>query len=188
VRQTFGLAAAAVLGVLPPALWPEWRLVVASFAAALACAGGVLLPSLGLATAGSVFGILIFAVASLTVEAGSALPAALLMGAMVLIVLELAALGEQARGARLGPGVLGATLGRLGAAIALAASLGFLLMVAATFLPLGWSGALRPLVGLAGALIAFAAATRPFLAPYTVTSMRSGSGHELGHELGHESE
>lgn len=176
MRRAFGLVAAVVLGSLPPTLWPEWRLGVVSLVAALAAAGGVLMPSLGLAAAGGVLGILAFAAALLTVPAGSALPAALLMGAVVLAVLELAALGKDGRGAGLGPGVLRATLGRLGATIALAAALAFLLVVPAAFLPLGWSGAFRPLVGVAGALIAFAAAARPFLAPYTMSPTRNEPG------------
>jgi len=178
MRQALGLAAAVVLGVLPPMLWPEWHLAAASAAASLTAAGGVLLPSLGLATAGGILGMLVFAVALLAVPAGSALPAALLMGAMTLTVLELAALGEQARGVGLGPGVLGATLARLGAAIALAASLALLLAVPAAFLPLGWTGAFRPLVGLAGALIAFATVAQPFLAPQTMSAIRNGPGRD----------
>ncbi len=173
MRQALGLIAASLLGGLPFALWPEWHIGLAGIAATLTAAGGVLLPSLGLATAGAMFGLLVFAIALLVVPPGSALPASLLMGAMVLSVLELSALGERAQGSGPGPGVLGAMLGRLGTVLALAASVAFLLAIWTVFLPLGWSGDFRPLVGLSGVLIAFAAVVLPLLQPYTMNSIRN---------------
>jgi len=182
MRRALGLVAAAVLGGVPSLLWPEWHLVAACVAAASAAAGGIMLPSLSLALVGAILAIFAFAVALLTVPAGNALPAALLMGAAVLAVLELSALEERAGRAGLGPGLLRATLARLGATISLAAACTFLLAVPAALLPLRWSGQFRPLVALGGALMAFAAAAGPFLQPYTMRRTRKtvGTGSSAG--------
>ncbi|HTU55793.1 MAG TPA: hypothetical protein VMF62_17650 [Acetobacteraceae bacterium] len=171
MTRVLGLAAAAALGLLPLSVWPDWRFAIAGGVAAAACAGGVLLPALGLAKAGSVLAILVFAAATMTAPAGSALPASLLMGAALLIVLDLAALRQRSQLGGLGPGVLGTHLLRLGTCVVVSAALLPALAVPAAFLPTP-SGTFRPLLALAGGLIAFAGVARMFLVSHAT---RGGS-------------
>ncbi len=162
MTRALGLAAAAALGLLPLSVWPDWRLPIAGGVAAAACAGGVLLPSLGLAKTGGVLAIVVFAAATMTAPAGSALPASLLMGASLLIVLDLAALRQRSQFGGLGPGVLRTHLLRLGTCIAASAALLPILAVPAALAPAP-GRIVRPLLALAGGLIAFAGVARMFL-------------------------
>jgi len=171
--RAVGLAAAAALGFLPLAVWPEWPLALAGAAVAAASAGGVLLPSLGLAKAGSVLALLVFSAATMAVPAGTALPAALLLGGALLTVLDLTALRQRSRGGGLGPGVLCAHLIRLGSCIVLGAALLPALAIPAALVPATWSGTFRPLLAVVGGLIAFAGVAKTFLKPCATHSSRT---------------
>ncbi len=171
MTRALGLVAAATVGLLPISLWPERWIVAAALLAMLVSAAGVLRPSPGLARAGSLLGMLVFAAALITVPPAGAMPAALLMGIAILCLLDLAALRAYSAESDIEPGALQAHLARLGLCIMLAAFLLPLLAAPARALPLQWSGMFRPLLAVAGGLIAFAGAVRAF---YTTSSIRNG--------------
>ncbi|MDA8050171.1 MAG: hypothetical protein M0002_09225, partial [Rhodospirillales bacterium] len=172
--RALGLLAALAVGFLPIDLWPGRWLGCAALLATLVSAGGVLLPSPGVATAGGVLGMLAFAVALIFVPPGGALLPSLIMGTALLILLDMTALGARSARGGLGAGVLAAHLARLGLAIVLAAALLPVLAAPAGYLPTAWSGVFRPLFAVAGGLIAFAGVAKPFLGSYTTSSIRNG--------------
>ena len=171
MTRTLGLVAAAAVGLLPISLWPERWIAAAALLAMLISAAGVLRSSPGLARAGSMLGMLVFAAALTPVPPASAMPAALLMGIAILCLLDLTALRARSAKSGIEPDAPRTHLARLGLCIVLAAFLLPLLAVPASALPMHWSGMFRPLLAVAGGLIAFAGAARAF---YTTSSIRNG--------------
>ena len=67
-----GIAAALLIAGVPCLVLPERHVLGAGVVAAAICAGGLLPPSLGLATAGAVLAVLVFSVALLVASAANA--------------------------------------------------------------------------------------------------------------------
>lgn len=162
VRVIGGLAAAA-LAVPPAMVYPDHRIVAAGALAGLLCVTGVLLASLGLATAGAMLALLVFAVALMATSPGAAVPEAVTMGLALLIVLDLTHYRQHVRGAWIGPGVLRAHLAGLctSAAITVACA-AVALFSAVALLPAVPNAMLRPVLAAVGGLLAYAAAVWAF--------------------------
>ena len=64
-----GIAAVLLIAGVPCLVLPDLLVLCAGVVAAAVCAGGLLLPSLGLATAGAVLAVLVFSVALLVASA-----------------------------------------------------------------------------------------------------------------------
>lgn len=159
VRVIGGLAAVA-LAALPAAVCPDWRVAAAGVLAALVCAAGLFLASLGVAIAGAVLALLAFAAALVATPVVSAVPEAIAMGAALLTVLDLAYFRRCVRGAWVGPGVVPAHLAGLALSIAAAAGSAVALLGLVALLPVAPGAMIRSVLAAVGGLLVYAAATR----------------------------
>ena len=112
-----GIAAVLLIAGVPCLVLPERHVLGAGVVAAAICAGGLLLPSLGLAIAGAVLAVLVFSVALLVASAANAVMAAMLMGITVLVLLDASHFHQRFSRSAIMPGVVRAHLGQLGATI-----------------------------------------------------------------------
>jgi len=155
-----GLVALPLIAGSPCLVLPERHVLAAGVVAAAICAGGLLLPSLGLATAGAVLAVLVFSVALLVAPATNAVIAATLMGIAVLVLLDATHFQQRFGRSAIMPGVMRAHLGQLGATILLSVlTVGVLAMVSDAF-SLGLGAALRPAVAAAGGILVVLAILR----------------------------
>ena len=155
-----GLAALLPIAGAPWLVLPERHVLAAGVVAAAICAGGLLLPSLGLATAGAVLAVLVFSVALLVASATNSVIAAMLMGIAVLMLLDATHFQQRFSRSAIAPGVMRAHLGQLGATILLSAlAVGALAVVSDAFW-LGLDAALRPAVAAAGGILVVLAILR----------------------------
>jgi hypothetical protein len=164
VRLIGGLAGAA-LAALPAGIYPDWRVAAAGGMAGFISAIGVLLPSLGMATAGAVLALLVFAVALVATPAGGAVPEAAAMGAAVLIVLDLAHFRRRFRGASIDPGVAPVHLASLALSVAVGAGAAAALLGLVALLPAAPGAMLRPVLAAGGGLLAYTVAIWAFARP-----------------------
>lgn len=161
MHDRIGALAAGLLAVLPAMVDSDPRIVAAGALAGLACFAGLVLPSLGMATAGAVVSLLMFAVALIATPSGAAVPEAVAMGAALLTILDLTDYRRRVRGAWVGPGVLAAQLGALATSLAIGIAVGgaaAALPGAAGLLPVAPDTMLRPVLAAAGGLHVYAAA------------------------------
>lgn len=155
-----GIAAVLLIAGVPCLVLPERHVLGAGVVAAAICAGGLLLPSLGLATAGAVLAVLVFSVALLVASAANAVMAAMLMGIAVLVLLDATYFHQRFNRSVITPGVVRAHLGQLGATILISVlAVGVLAVVSDAFW-LGLDAALRPAVAAAGGILVVLAILR----------------------------
>ena len=155
-----GIAAVLLIAGVPCLVLPERHVLGAGVVAAAICAGGLLLPSLGLATAGAVLAVLVFSVALLVASAANAVMAAMLMGIAVLVLLDATHFHQRFNRSAITPGVVRAHLGQLGATILVSVlAVGVLAVVSDAFW-LGLDAALRPAVAAAGGILVVLAILR----------------------------
>ena len=109
-----GIAAVLLIAGVPCLVLPERLVLCAGVVAATVSAGGLLLPSLGLATAGAVLAVLVFSVALLVASAANAVMAAMLMGIAVLVLLDATHFHQRFGRSAIMPGVVRAHIGQLG--------------------------------------------------------------------------
>jgi len=155
-----GLAALVLIAGAPWLVLPERHVLAAGVVAAAICAGGLLLPSLGLATAGAVLAVLVFSVALLVASAANAVIAAMLMGIAVLMLLDATHFQQRFGRSAITPGVVPAHLGQLGATILLSVLAAVVLAVVSDAFWLGLDAALRPAVAAAGGILVVLAILR----------------------------
>jgi hypothetical protein len=156
-----GIAALLLIAGVPCLVLPERYVLGAGVAAAAICAGGLLLPSLGLATAGAVLAVLVFSVALLVVgSATNTVMAAMLMGAAVLVLLDATHFQQRFSRSAIMPGVVRAHLGQLGAAVLVSVLAGVVLAGVSDVFWLGLDAALRPAVAAAGGILVVLAILR----------------------------
>jgi hypothetical protein len=152
-----GIAAVLLIAGVPCLVLPDLLVLCAGVVAAAVCAGGLLLPSLGLATAGAV---LVFSVALLVASAANAVMAAMLMGIAVLVLLDATHFHQRFSQSAIMPGVVRAHIGQLGATILVSVlAVGVLAVVSDVFW-LGLYAALRPAVAAAGGILVVLAILR----------------------------
>jgi len=155
-----GLAALLLIAGAPCLVLPERHILAAAVVAAAICAGGLLLPSLGLATAGAVLAMLVFSVALLMTSATNSVIAAMLMGIAVLMLLDATYFHQRFGRSAITPGVMRAHISRLGATILISVlAVGALAVVSDAFW-LGLDAALRPAVAAAGGILVVLAILR----------------------------
>ena len=155
-----GLAALLLIAGAPCLVLPERQVLCAGVVAAAICAGGLLLPSLGLATAGAVLAVLVFSVALLVASAANAVMAAMLMGIAVLMLLDATHFLQQFNRSAITRGVMCTHLGQLGVTILVSVlAVGMLAVVSDAFW-LGLDAALRPAVAAAGGILVVLAILR----------------------------
>ena len=155
-----GIAAVLLIAGVPCLVLPERLVLCAGVVAAAVCAGGLLLPSLGLATAGAVLAVLVFSVALLVASAANAVMAAMLMGIAVLVLLDATHFHQRFSGSAIMPGVVRAHTGPLGATILVSVlAVGALAVVSDVFW-LGLYAALRPAVAAVGGILVVLAILR----------------------------
>jgi hypothetical protein len=162
MARLIGLLAAAMITVLPLTALPDWRVGAASGAAALCCAAGVLLPSLGFACAGAIMSLLIFAAASMTVPAGTLIPEAIALGAALLSILDCAHFQRCFQGSSVDRGVDQAHLTGLAGSVAMAVAAGLPLIWIATAFSMEATAMLRPVLAAAGGLLVFVSVVQVF--------------------------
>jgi hypothetical protein len=152
-----GIAAVLLIAGVPCLVLPDLLVLCAGVVAAAVCAGGLLLPSLGLATAGAV---LVFSVALLVASAANAVMAAMLMGIAVLVLLDATHFHQRFSQSAIMPGVVRAHIGQLGATILVSVlAVGVLAVVSDVFW-LGLYAAPRPAVAAAGGILVVLAILR----------------------------
>jgi hypothetical protein len=155
-----GLVALLLIAGAPYLVLPERHVLGAGVVAAVICAGGLLLPSLSLTTAGAVLAVLVFSVALLVASATNSVIAAMLMGIAVLILIDATYFHQRFSRSAITPGVMGAHLGQLGATILVSVlAVGVLAVVSDAFW-LGLDAALRPAVAAAGGILVVLAILR----------------------------
>ena len=155
-----GIAAVLLIAGVPCLVLPDRLVLCAGVVAAAVCAGGLLLPSLGLATAGAVLAVLVFSVALLVASAANAVMAAMLMGIAVLVLLDATHFQQRFSRSAITSGVVRAHLGQLGATVLVSAlAVGVLAVVSDVFW-LGLYAALRPAVAAVGGILVVLAILR----------------------------
>ena len=155
-----GIAAVLLIASVPCLVLPERHVLGAGVVAAAICAGGLLLPSLGVAIVGGLLAILVFSVALLVASATNAVLAAMLMGIAVLVLLDATHFHQRFSRSVIATGVIRVHLGQLGAAILLSVlAAGVLAMVSDAFV-LGLDSALRPAMAAAGGILVVLAILR----------------------------
>ena len=155
-----GIIALLLIACVPCLVLPERHVLGAGVVAAAVCAGGLLLPSLGLATAGAVLAVLVFAVALLAASAANTVMAAMLLGVALLVLLDATHFQQRFGQSAISPGVVRAHLGQLGATVMLSVlAVGVLAVVSDAFW-LGLDAALRPAVAAAGGILVVLAILR----------------------------
>jgi len=155
-----GLAALLLIAGTPWLVMPERHVLGSGVVAAAICAGGLLLPSLGLATAGAVLAVLVFSVALLAASAPNSVMAAMLMGIAVLMLLDATHFQQRFSRSAITTGVMRAHLGQLGAAILVSVLAVVVLAVMSDAFWLGLDAALRPAVAAAGGILVVLAILR----------------------------
>jgi len=155
-----GLAALLLIVGAPYLVLPERYVLAAAAGAAAICAGGLLLPSLGLATAGAVLAVLVFSVTLLAAPATNSVLAAMMMGIAVLMLLDATHFQQRFGRSAITPGVMRAHLGQRGGTILVSVlAVGVLAAVSDAFW-LGLDAALRPAVAAAGGILVVLAILR----------------------------
>jgi hypothetical protein len=155
-----GIAAVLLIAGVPCLVLPDRLVLCAGVMAAAVCAGGLLLPSLGLATAGAVLAVLVFSVALLVASAANAVMAAMLMGIAVLVLLDATHFHQRFSRSAIMPGVVRAHIGQLAATILVSVlAVGVLAVVSDVFW-LGLYAALRPAVAAVGGILVVLAILR----------------------------
>jgi len=155
-----GIVAVLLIAGVPCLVLPERHVLGAGIAAAAICAGGLLLPSLGLATAGAVLAVLVFAVALLVASAANAVMPALLMGIAVLVLLDATHFHQRFGRSAIAPGVVHAHLGQLGITVLISVPAVGVLAVVSDVFWLGLYAALRPAVAAVGGILVVLAILR----------------------------
>lgn len=155
-----GVAAVLLIAGVPCLVLPERHMLGAGVMAAAICAGGLLLPSLGLATTGAVLAVLVFSVALLVASAANAVLAAMLMGIAVLVLLDATHYHQRFSRSAITPGVVREHLGQLGTTILVSMlAVGVLVVVSDAF-SLGLDAVLRPVVAAGGGVLVVLAILR----------------------------
>lgn len=155
-----GITALLLIAGVPCLVLPERHVLGAGVVAAAICAGGLLMPSLGLATAGAVLAVLVFSVALLVASAANAVMAAMLMGVAILVLLDATHFHQRFSRSAITPGVVRAHLGQLGATVLVSVLAAGALAVMSDAFWLGLDAALRPAVAAAGGILVVLAIVR----------------------------
>jgi hypothetical protein len=155
-----GIAAVLLIAGVPCLVLPDLLVLCAGVVAAAVCAGGLLLPSLGLATAGAVLAVLVFSVALLVTSATNVVMAAMLMGIAVLVLLDATHFHQRFSRSAITAGVQRAHLGQLGATVLVTVLAVGVLAVVSDALWLGLDAALRPALAAAGGILVVLAILR----------------------------
>src|SRR5690349_17690176 len=148
VRLT-GFIAVLLIAGAPCLVLPERHVLGAGVVAAAICAGGLLLPSLGLATAGAVLAVLVFSVALLVASAANSVVVAMMLGIAVLILLDATHFHQRFGRSAIAPGVTRTHLGQLGATVLVSVLAGGVLAVVSDAFMFGLDATLRPAVAAA---------------------------------------
>jgi len=152
-----GLLVCVLIAALPVAVLPELPMLAAGGAAGLICAGGLALPSLGLAVTGAVIALLVFAAALLIAPAQNASFQAFLLGLSLLILLDATFFRSRFRKLTVAPSIARAHLKYLAASGAYSIVSAALLAVAGDAFPLPLAAPLRPILAGAGAVLVIGA-------------------------------
>lgn len=155
-----GLIAALLIAAVPCLVLPNWYVLEAGGLAAAVCAGGLLWPSLGLATVGAVLAALVLAVTLLVAAAAHAVVPAVLMGVALLTLLDATHFQLRFAGAAIGAGVVRAHLGWLGIACLISVLVAWVLAVSVELVALGLEMAWRPAVAAGGGILLMLAVLR----------------------------
>jgi hypothetical protein len=158
--QLIGTAAILLVAGLPIIAQPGLPLLAVGSAVGLICAGGLLLPSLGLAITGVVAGLLAFSATLLMAPTENAVPQAVAMGIGLLVLIDLTHFRRCSARADIGVGVTLAHLTNLAISIMISVGAAALLIAMAVATPLDLEPAVRPLVAAAGGILILAAILR----------------------------
>lgn len=158
--KAMGLIACLPIAVLPTAVRPDMHLLEAGVTAALLCAGGVLLPSLGLAIAGAIAALLVFSLALLLASGENAIIEAFVMGVALFGLLDATHHRQHFRTAVMDQSVVRMHLADVGTSVAVAFAVAVLLAGIAMGLSIGIDASARPVVAAAGAILVMAMVLR----------------------------
>jgi len=156
MMKAMGLIACLPIAVLPTAVRPDIHLLEAGAAAALLCAGGVLLSSLGLAIAGAIVALLVFSIALLLASGESAIIEAFLLGVALFGLLDATHHRQHFRPAVTDKSVVRMHLAQVGASVGVAFGVAALLAAIAISLSIGMGASARPIVAAAGVILVVA--------------------------------
>ena len=158
--KIMGLIACLPIAVLPTAVRPDMYLAETGAAAALLCAGGVLLSSLALAIFGGVVALLVFSVALLLAPGANAIIEAFVMGVALFGLLDATHHRQHFRAAVVDKSVERTHLAHVGASVAVAFGVTALLAGTAMSLQIGIDASARPIVAAAGVILVMAMVLR----------------------------
>lgn len=160
-----GIAAVLLLAGLPVLVRPDARLLPIVAAVAALCMGGLLLPSLGLATAGAVVSLVVFSITLLLVPENDELVAATLMGIAVVTLLDATYFQQRFGRLAIGPGVARAHVTRLAVLVPATFLAAGVLAAVGSLLWLNLGGTLRPFLAAAGGILVVLAILRQVTLP-----------------------
>jgi hypothetical protein len=155
-----GVLAVLLLAGMPALVLPDARMLPVAAAVAAVCAGGLLLPSLGLATAGAVVALVVFSIALLLVPTSDAVVAATLMGIAVVTLFDATYYQQRFGRLAIGTGVARAHLTHLAVMVLAAFLAAGVLVLVGSLLWLDLDGTLRPLLAAAGGILVVLAILR----------------------------
>lgn len=158
--KTIGLLACLLIAALSVAGQPEIHVLAAGAAAALICAGGLLLPSLGLAITGAIAALFVFSVSLLLNPAENVSIEALLLGVAVLIVLDATYCRQRFRRALIDKSVTRAHLADLATSVIMSFGVAALLAGLAAGLSIEFDPSIRPVLAAAGVILVMGAVLR----------------------------
>jgi hypothetical protein len=153
MMKTIGLLACVLIAALSVCSWPEIHLLAAGAAAALMCASGLLLPSLGLAITGAVASLLVFSISLLLNPVENVSIEAVLLGIALLIVLDATYYRQCFRRARIDRSVTREHLANLATTVIISLGVAALVAAFAAGISIGLDPSIRPVLAAAGAIL-----------------------------------
>ncbi len=158
--QLIGIVAILLVAVLPVAVQPGLHLLAVEAVVGVTCAGGLLLPSLGLAVSGSIAALLVFSATLLMAPSVGAVPQAIAMGTGLLVLLDLTWFRRRFAGADVRAGVTLDHLANLAISVLLSVGAAALLIGVAATVPLDLDPMARPVIAAAGGILVLVALLR----------------------------
>jgi hypothetical protein len=148
-----GLLACLVIAAVPAIVQPERHLAAAGVIAALICAGGLVLASLGVALVGSVAALLVFSVSLLMGPSTNAAVPAVLLGVALFVLLDATLFHLSFRKAEIGRPVTRLHLATLSASAILSIAIAGLIVAVGAALSFDLDPLFRPIVAAVGAIL-----------------------------------
>lgn len=177
--QLIGIVAILLVAVLPAAVQPGLHLLAVEAAIGVTCAGGLLLPSLGLAVTGAIAALLAFSATLVIAPSASAIPQAVAMGTGLLVLLDLTYFRQRLAGSDVGAGVVLGHLANLAISVLLSVGAAALLIGVAVTMPVDLDPMVRPVMAAAGVILVLAALLRALT---LARRQASGTGADSGQD------